>query len=76
MRMPRWNNRAGAWLGGDADTLYAFTDPVTGLIKVRPGRGGMGKVVHGGYGLTVAVATRAEAETLWQSPLHAGWKVA
>lgn len=69
---PKYSVKRGAWLGGDSRTLYTFTGKVTGE-----------KIVHyGGYPIfkigpeaTVTVATRDEAEALWQNPLHSGWTV-
>jgi hypothetical protein len=79
MILPRYDARRG-WIGGDTRTLYAFTDRRTGKVyAVRPG-GGSGRHATvadvGGSEADVRIATRAEAERLWQSPLHAGWKVA
>jgi len=74
VKLPRWDDRRG-WTGGDSRTLYAFTDRLTGrLYAVRPG-GGRRIADAGGPNADVRLATRAEAERLWQSPLHAGWKV-
>jgi hypothetical protein len=73
MRMPRWDKRRGAWVGGDSHTLYTFTDTRTGCKWVRPGALTFGALWECA---TVRVATRAEAEELWQSPLHVGWTVA
>ena len=63
-------------MGGDNRTLYAFTDRRTGRVGVHPG-GGPGKKLLMAWGpeAVVRVATRAEAEEHWQSPLHAGWHV-
>ena len=74
--LPRYDDRRG-WIGGDSKTLYAFTDRRTGSVAVYPG-GGAGKklAMHVGPEANVRLATRSEAESLWQSPLHAGWKVA
>jgi len=74
--LPRYDDRRG-WTGGDSRTLYAFTDRRTGRVAVYPG-GGAGKklLMRVGPEADVRVATRPEAEELWQSPLHAGWKVA
>lgn len=60
------------WQGGMGTALYAVTDKRTGAIQVRPGDwfAGIGPEV------TIRVATRDEAERLWQSPLHSGWIVA
>lgn len=68
-RAVRFDSRRG-WVGLDGRTLYAFTDKRTSSVVVRPGNqtGGIGPEVD------VRVATRAEAEKHWQSPLHAGWK--
>lgn len=75
--LPRYDERRG-WTGGDSRTLYAFTDRRTGSVDVHPGGGGAGKklLMHSGPELTVRVASRSEAEELWQRPLHVGWKVA
>lgn len=69
--LPRWTDKHG-WRGGDSRTLYAFTDQRTGETLVRPvyAYHGTGPPV-----VTVRPATRNEAERLWQSPLHSGWKV-
>lgn len=74
--LPRYDERRG-WIGGDSRTLYAFTDRRTGDVFVYPG-GGAGKklLMHAGPEADVRVASRSEAESLWQSPLHVGWKVA
>ena len=74
--LPRYDERRG-WIGGDSRTLYAFTDRRTGRVFVYPG-GGAGKklLMHVGPEADVRRATRSEAESLWQTPLHAGWKVA
>lgn len=70
-RLPHWNDKRG-WIGGDSRTLYAFTGRVTGQVVVYPG----GYRVPMGPDVAVRIATREEAERLWQSPLHVGWKVA
>lgn len=59
----------GEWRG-DSTTLYHFTDQHTGRVFVRPPMAGIGPACD------VRVATRVEAETLWQCPLHTGWRVA
>lgn len=71
MRLPKYSERRG-WVGGDKNVLYAFEDKRTGHVLVRPREhlGGSGP----GPDVFVRVATRAEAERLWQSPLHSGWK--
>lgn len=68
---PRYSEGKG-WTGGDTRTLYAITDVRTGNVTVRPGKSFAGV----GPACTIRIATRLEAETEWQSPLHAGWKVA
>lgn len=74
-RLPRWNPKKG-WTGGDSKALYAFTDKRTGRVKVAPGTGdGFVQWQVGGPEQTVRLATRAEAQRLWQKPLHKGWKV-
>jgi len=70
--LPRWNPKKG-WVGGNSKTLYTFTDNITDSIAVAPGGY---PHVHVGPNAEVRMATRAEAEMLWQSPLQAGWKVA
>lgn len=70
--LPRYNTRRGLWSGGDSRTLYAFTSLATGRTWVVPG----GYDMNWGPEVTVRVATRAEAEELWQRPLHPGWSVA
>lgn len=74
-RLPRYDERKG-WIGGDSRTLYTFTGRVTGGVGVYPG-GGAGKklLMHWGPDADVRIATRTEAERLWQNPLHSGWKV-
>lgn len=73
-RLPRWDSRKG-WIGGDTRTLYAFTDRRTGRVVVMPGPGTrFGSTAVGDFA-DVRPATRDEAERLWQSPLHSGWKV-
>ena len=69
--LPRYDERRG-WCGGDGRTLYAIEDERTGSVTVRPA----GLMSNIGPAATVRVATRAEAERLWQSPLPTGWKVA
>lgn len=73
---PKYDPKRGAWYGGDRKTLYTFTDPATGNMVVRPG-GGVSKssVLLAGPQARVRIATKAEAERLWQSPLHSGWLV-
>lgn len=71
-KLPRYNERRGMWTGGDSRTLYAFTSLITGHTWVVPG----GYVMNWGPEATVRVATRDEAEELWQRPLHPGWAVA
>ena len=73
--LPRYTERQG-WIGGDSRTLYAFTDRRTGKVGVYPGGGGSNKklLMHVGPEADVRIATRAEAEDLWQSPLK-GWNV-
>lgn len=68
--LPRYSEARG-WRGGAKNTLYAITDRRTGRVIVRP-RENMRGV---GPEVTVRLATRAEAETHWQRPLHSGWKV-
>jgi hypothetical protein len=68
-KMPKYRN--GRWIGGDARRLYTFIDRRTGRIVVRAGDAFSGI----GPEADVREATRGEAETLWQSPLHPGWKV-
>ena len=60
------------WQGGMGTALYAITDKRTGAVTVRPGNwmNGIGPEV------TIRVATRAEADKHWQSPLHTGWIIA
>jgi hypothetical protein len=70
--LPRYNARRGMWSGGDSRTLYAFTSLATGRTWVVPGRYQM----NWGPEVTVRVATRAEAEEMWQPSLHPGWTVA
>lgn len=74
--LPRYDEKRG-WTGGDSRTLYMFTDRRTGTRDVHPGGGGAGKklLMHWGPEADVRVATRSEAETHWQNPLHAGWNV-
>lgn len=74
--LPHYTEKLG-WHGGDSRTLYAFTDRRTGTIGVYPGGGGSKQklLMHWGPEADVRIATRSEAEQLWQSPLHAGWKV-
>jgi len=64
----------GAVVTLDSRTLYAITDLRTGSICVRPG----GQFPPGmdPDAISVETATREQAETLWQNPLHAGWNVA
>lgn len=69
--LPRFDERKGMWRGGDSRTLYAFTSLMTGRTWVVPG----GYEMNWGSQATVRVATRAEAEELWQRPLHSGWIV-
>lgn len=73
--LPRFDMRKKVWVGGDSRTLYAFTGDITGEIVVRPGWPGR-VLLNEGPGMTVRVATRDEAERLWQNPLHPGWTVA
>lgn len=70
--LPRYDERKGLWRGGDSRTLYAFTSLQTGRTWVAPG----GTEMYWGPEATVRVATRDEAEELWQRPLHPGWTVA
>lgn len=70
--LPRWSDRKG-WIGGNSKTLYTYIDNVTDRIAVAPGGHAHVQV---GPNAEVRMATRAEAEMLWQSPLHGGWKVA
>ena len=72
VRLPRWNEKRCEWVGGDRRTLYIFTGRVTGLSAVYPG----GSRFPFGPDVDIRLATRDEAERLWQSPLHSGWKVA
>jgi hypothetical protein len=70
-KLPRYDARRGVWKGGDSRTLYAFTSLLTGITWVAPGSSTM----NWGPQVTVRVATREEAEELWQQPLHPGWQV-
>lgn len=72
--LPRFRPKQGTWTGGDSMTLYAFTSKVTGKTFVRPGHKHDMRTI--GPDAEVRVATKAEAEELWQNPLHSGWKVA
>lgn len=72
VKLPRYNEREGLWQGGDSRTLYAFTEKRVGRTFVLPG----GVVHYMGPEVTVRIATRDEAERLWQRPLHRGWNVA
>lgn len=80
---PKWDPKLSAWVGGDKATLYAwhFRDGYskTDHVIVKPGTGRAGKagIVSGpgpGVGLP-RIATLAEAEEHWQTPLHRGWNV-
>jgi hypothetical protein len=73
-RLPRYNQSC-RWEGGDSRTLYAFIDKRTGTVKVRPGALSEHAVCGIGPECDVRIATRTEAETHWQNPLHSGWKV-
>jgi len=70
-KLPRYDERKGLWRGGDSRMLYAFTSLLTGITWVAPG----GSTMNWGPQVTVRVATREEAEELWQQPLHPGWQV-
>jgi hypothetical protein len=70
--LPHYDKRKGMWRGGDTRTLYAFTGHRTGQTVVYPG----GPAINMGPEVTVRVASREEAERLWQNPLHVGWTVA
>lgn len=73
--LPRYTEKHG-WVGGDSRTLYAFTDRRTGQVAVYPGGGAKKKLLmHVGPEADVRIASRSEAEELWQSPLR-GWTVA
>lgn len=71
--MPRYDEKHARWLGLDKYTLYAFEDVRTGSILVRPGDAFYTHSI--GPAVRISIATRAQAEQLWQSPLHSGWKV-
>lgn len=68
--LPRFSDKKG-WHGGSKNTLFAFTDQRTGHMVVRP----VYDVKGWRPAADVRLATRAEAEKHWQSPLHSGWKV-
>lgn len=79
---PVFDQKLGAWVGGDKRTLYAF--PITWpdgseRVVVAPGAGTRGKagIIKGVGGGTrkPRIATYAEAEEHWQKPLHAAWNV-
>jgi hypothetical protein len=70
-KAPRYDERKG-WTGGDSRTLYAVVDKASNAVVVRPGNAMRGI----GPGVTVRVATRAEAVQHWQADLSPGWKVA
>lgn len=70
-KTPKYDEVKCRWTGWETNTLYAIVDPLIGKTLVRPGFDMRGI----GPNVTVRVATRAEAEELWQSPLHPGWKV-
>lgn len=75
--LPKWNPRKG-WVGGDARTLYAFTDRLTGRVSVHPisayGRTPVGDNAD------VAIATREQALAVKDADggryWPKGWKVA
>lgn len=69
-RLPHYHRIKG-WIGGEKFTLYAITDKRTGHVLVRPNT----EMAGVGPECTIRIATRSEAEKLWQSPLHSGWKV-
>jgi hypothetical protein len=73
--LPRWSEKRG-WHGGDRRTLYLFSLPrPDGVIasNVYPGDRLPEAADHRS---SVRVATRAEAEEMYQDPLHVGWNVA
>ena len=67
-----YNANKARWQGGDARTLYAFVDQRASTFRVEHGGA---EYYHVGPNCTVRVATRAEAEEYWQSPLSPGWTV-
>lgn len=69
-RLPQYSEKKG-WHGGDRKTLFALTDKRTGKVMVRPA----GFMRGIGSEADIRVATKEEAKTLWQDPLHPGWKV-
>lgn len=76
--LPRYSAKKGGWTGGDPRTLYTFSGGGSGegaWWRVAPGMGARGGAIVHGPDTRVRVATRAEAEEKWQSPLHAGWNV-
>lgn len=67
---PKYTEARG-WAGGDPRRLYAITDRRTGRMIVRPV-----ETMNGiGPEVIIRPATKQEAETHWQNPLHSGWKV-
>lgn len=75
--LPRYSAKKGGWTGGDTRTLYRFDgggDGANAWWRVVPGMGSRGVLSHG-PDTRVRVATKAEAEEKWQSPLHSGWTV-
>ncbi len=72
--LPRWNEKRG-WHGGDRHTLYLFSWPRSDgviLSNVYPGDRIPEAADHRSV---VRLATRAEAEAMFQDPLHSGWTV-
>lgn len=72
--LPKWSEKRG-WHGGDRHTLYLFSWPRSDgviLSNVYPGDRIPEAADHRSV---VRVATRAEAEEMYQDPLHGGWTV-
>lgn len=69
IKFPSWSAKKG-WVGGDAHTLFAFFDPLTGKTTVRPGN----NASDVGPEVRVAIATVSESAQ-WQDPAKSNWQV-
>lgn len=78
-KLPKYNAKRGAWVGGDSRTLYTFTDPTTGHrltthgTVMRDGTSFKHYRIAAGPDAAVRVATRTEADAAGWTQGGGGW---
>lgn len=78
-KLPKYNAKRGAWVGGDSRTLYTFMDPTTGHrltthgTVMSDGTSFKHYRIAAGPDATVRVATRTEADAAGWTQGGGGW---